>query len=132
MITLGRLLLANWKLIAIAAAVAGAFFYVKHLERRADAAGYARSQAEYAAAAELQRETNRARANGAEVKQATQTVYRDRYITKSVKEIQYVTRELASCPVPPAAVRLLNDAAKCASEDRPTSCGADSGVRAPG
>lgn len=132
MITFGRLLLANWKLIAVVAALAGAFFYVKHLERRADAAGYARSQAEYAAAAELQRETNRGRAHDAEVKQANQTVYRDRFITKTVKEIQYVTRELASCPVPPAAVRLLNDAAKCASEDRPAACGSDDGVRPAG
>lgn len=132
MIALGRLLLANWKLIAIAAVVAGAFFYVKHLERQADAAGYARSQAEYAAAAELQRESNRGRAHGAEVKEAAQTVYRTRYITRTVKEIERVTSDLATCPVPPAAVQLLNDAAKCASEDRPASCGADDGVPAPG
>lgn len=132
MIALGRLLLANWKLIACAAALAGAFFYVKHLERRADAAGYARSQGEYAAAAELQRESNRGRAHGAEVKEATQTVYRTRYITRTVKEIERVTSDLASCPVPPAAVQLLNDAAKCASEDRSAACGADGGVLAPG
>lgn len=132
MIAAGRLLLANWKLVLVAALLAAAFFYVRHLEREADAAGYARSQAEYAAAAELQRESNRGRAHQAEVKEAAQTVYRDRYITKTVKEIQYVTREMASCPVSPAAVRLLNDAAKCASEDRPASCGADGTVRPAG
>lgn len=132
MIALGRLLLANWKLVAVAAALAGAFFYVKHLERKADAAGYARSQAEYAAAAELQRETNRGRARGAEVKEAAQAVYRTRYITRTAKEVDRVTSNLAFCPVPPAAVQLLNDAAKCASEDRPAACGADSGVPAPG
>lgn len=125
MITLGRLLLANWKLVAVVAALAGAFFSFKYLERRADAAGYARSQAEYAAAAELQRETNRGRAHGAEVKEAAQTVYRTRYINRIVKEMERVTSDLAPCPVPPAAVRLLNDAAKCASEDRPAACGAD-------
>lgn len=121
-----------WLAVACAALLAGAVFWVQHLERQADAAGYARSQAEYAAAAELQRESNRGRAHQAEVKEAAQTVYRDRYITRTVKEIEYVTQDLAACPVPPAAVRLLNDAAKCASEDRPASCGADGGVRPAG
>lgn len=115
----------TWLAVACAALLAGAVFWVQHLERQADAAGYARSQAEYAAAAELQRESNRGRAHLVEVKEAAQTVYRDRYITRIVKEIEYVTQDLAACPVPPAAVRLLNDAAKCASEDRPASCGAD-------
>jgi len=131
-IAFGRLLLANWKLMAVAVALAGIFFYVKHLERQADAAGYGRSQAEYAAAADLQREINRGRAHGAEVKEAVQTVYRTRYITRTVKEIERGTTDLASCPVPPAAVQLLNDAAKCASEDRPSACGADGDVPAPG
>lgn len=121
-----------WLAVACAALLAGAVFWVQHLERQADAAGYARSQAEYASAAELQRESNRGRAHQAEVKEAAQTVYRDRYITRTVKEIEYVTQNLAACPVPPAAVRMLNDAAKCASEDRPASCGADGGVRSAG
>ncbi|MBB1601902.1 hypothetical protein [Variovorax sp. UMC13] len=127
-----RALLVNWKLLLIVVLLAAAFFYVQHLERSADSAGYARSQAEYAAAAELQRESNRGRAHQAEVKEAAQTVYRDRYITRTVKEIEYVTQDLAACPVPPAAVRMLNDAAKCASEDRPASCGAHGGVRSAG
>ena len=132
MIAAGRMLLANWKILLVAVLLAAAFLYVRHLERAADAAGYARSQAEYAAAAELQRESNRGRAHQAEVKEAAQTVYRDRYITRTVKEIEYVTQDLAACPVPPAAVRMLNDAAKCASEDRPASCGADGGLRPAG
>lgn len=93
-----------------------------------DKAGYVRAQTEYQAAAEFQRESNRGRARAAEEKQATQTVYRDRYITRIVKEIDRASQDLARCPVPPAAVRLLNDAAKCAGEDRPPSCGVDDSV----
>lgn len=93
-----------------------------------DKAGYVRAQAEYQAAAELQRESNRGRARGAEEKQATQTVYRDRYITLKSKEIDHAAQSLASCPLPPAVGRLLNDASRCADEDRPASCGAGDGL----
>lgn len=72
-----------------------------------------------------QREANRGRAVEVEERIVTQTVYRDRYITKTAKEIERVTQPLASCPVPADAVRLFNDAARCAREDRPASCGAD-------
>lgn len=95
-----------------------------------DKAGYSRAQAEYQAAAELQRETNRGRARVAEEKQATQTVYRDRYITRIVKEIDHAAQDLDRCPVPAGAVRLLNDAAQCASEDRCPTGGAGDGVPA--
>lgn len=101
------------------------------LWHNADRAGYARSQAEYQAAAELQRETNRGRARQAEEKQAVQTVYRDRFIIRTVKEIDHAAQDLARCPVPVAAVRLFNAAARCASEDRPASCGAGDGVPTP-
>jgi hypothetical protein len=80
-------------------------------------------------ATELQRESNRGRAAEVEQRVVVQTVYRDRFITKTVKEIERVTEPMASCFVPPAAVRLLNDAARCAREDRPAACGADDGVR---
>jgi hypothetical protein len=93
-----------------------------------DKAGYARAQAEYQAAAELRRESNRGRSRAAEEKQAVQTVYRDRYITRKGKEIDHAAKDLARCPVPPAAIGLLNDAAKCADEDRPASCGAGDGL----
>lgn len=91
------------------------------MERAADAAGYARSQADYAAAAVLQRESNRGSAHQAAVKEAAQAVYRDRYITRTVNEIEYVTRDLAACPVLPVDVRLLNDAAKFPSGNRPAA-----------
>jgi hypothetical protein len=116
------------KLVAaglIALALIAGFWKLWHT---ADKAGYVRAQAEYQAAAELQRESNRGRARGAEEKQAVQTVYRDRYITRIVKEIDHAAQSLASCPLPPAVGRLLNDAARCADEDRPASCGAGDGL----
>ncbi|RCW73794.1 hypothetical protein [Pseudorhodoferax soli] len=79
-------------------------------------------------ATELQRESNRGRAATVEERVVVQTVYRDRFITKTVKEIERVTQPMAACPVPADAVRLLNDAARCAREDRPAACGADDAV----
>lgn len=93
-----------------------------------DKAGYTRAQAEYQAAAELRRETNRGLARAAEEKQAVQTVYRDRYITRTVKELDHAAQDLARCRVPVPAVRMFNDAARCADEDRPASCGVGDGV----
>lgn len=82
--------------------------------------------------AEERREINRATARQAEQQQATQTVYRDRYITQTITEIRHVTNPLAACPVPPAAVRMLNDAARCAGADRSAACGAGDAVPGPG
>lgn len=111
--------------VVLLAALAGSHWYAyssgaDKVQARFDAHVVA---AEKAAAA--QRETNRTRAVEVEERIVTQTVYRDRFITKTVKEIERVTEPLASCPVPADAVRLLNDAAQCAREDRPASCGAD-------
>lgn len=110
--------------LLVLALVAGAW----KVHHAIDKAGYTRAQAEYQAAAEMQRESNRGNARQAEEKQATQTVYRDRYIIRIVKEIDHAAQSLASCPVPPAVGRLLNDAARCADEDRPASCGAGDGL----
>ncbi len=104
---------------------------VWRLQVKADAAGYERAQQEYQAAAELQREGNRNRTRQVEEKQATQTIYRDRFITQTITEIRHAAAPLASCPVPDAAVGLLNRAAECAREDRPASCGAGDGLRNP-
>lgn len=104
---------------------------VWRLQVKADARGYARAQQEYQAAAELQREGNRGRARQAEEKQAVQTVYRDRFITQTITEIRHAAAPMASCPVPDAAIGLLNRASECAREDRPASCGAGDGVRNP-
>jgi hypothetical protein len=104
--------------LIVLALVAG-FWKVWHT---ADRGGYERSQAEYQARAELQRETNRGRARVAEEKHAARTVYRDRFITNTVKEIRDVPSDGTGCLVAPRVVRLLNDAAACAREDRPGAC----------
>lgn len=83
-------------------------------------------------AAELQRETNRGAAREAEVQYVERTVYRDKFITKIETEIRHVAAPLASCPLPDGLVRMLNDAAACAAEDRPATCGAGDGMRPPG
>lgn len=122
--------LANWKLIGVAAlavALAAVAWKVYHA---IDKAGYVRAQAEYQAAAEFQRESNRGRSRVAEEKQAAQTVYRDRYITRTTKELDHAAQDLDRCPLPSRAIRLLNDAAKCANEDRCPASGAGDGVPA--
>lgn len=102
------------------------------LHQRAQTAQARQSLSDYQLASErateLQREGNRGRAAEVEQRVGIQTVYRDRFITKTVKEIERVTEPLASCPVPADAIRLLNDASRCAREDRSASCGADSSV----
>ena len=119
------------KLVAlgvIALALVAGFWKLWHT---ADRSGYERSQAEYQARAELQRETNRGRARVAEEKHAAQAVYRDRFITKTVKEIRDVPTDGTGCLVAPRVVRLLNDAAACAREDRPSACSVHESVPAP-
>lgn len=105
------------------------------LHQRAQTAQARQALAEYQLASEqateLQRESNRGRAATVEERVVVQTVYRDRFITMTVKEIERVTQPMASCPVPPDAVRLLNDAASCAREDRPSACGVDDPVPSP-
>ncbi len=123
--------LGVWRLAIYAAVVAAIVATGWRIHHNIDQAGYDRAQAEYQAAAELQREANRGRSREAEQKQALQTVYRDRFITNTVKEIQYVTQNLAACVLSPGAVGMLNDAARCAGEDRPAACGAGDGLPAP-
>lgn len=114
--------------MVLLAAMAGSHWYAyssgaDKVQARFDAHVVA---AEKAAAA--QRETNRTRAVEVEERIVTQTVYRDRFITKTVKEIEYVAQPLAACPVPAELGRLLNSVARCAREDRSASCGADGSV----
>lgn len=116
------------KLVALGLVLLAMAAGVWKVLHNADRAGYARAQAEYQARAELQREVNRGRAGDAERKEAAQTVVRTRYITRIVKELDHAAQDLASCPLPPAVGRLLNDAAACAREDRPASCGAGDGL----
>jgi len=119
------------KLVAIgliALALIAGFWRLWHT---ADKAGYQRAQAEYQAAAELQRETNRGRARQAEEKEAARTVYITRYIDRATKEVRNATKSLDACPITAEPRRMFNDAARCTDEDRPASCGAGHSLPAP-
>lgn len=127
-------LVPRWLLLALLAAalVLVGVERTQVLKARADTAGARQALADYRLAseqqAERQREVNRGRATGAEVRYVTQTVYRDRIITKTLKELPNAAAPLAACPVPADAVRLLNAAAACAREDRSAACQPDDGV----
>lgn len=113
------------KLVAlglIALALAAGVWKLWHT---ADKAGYERSQREYQAAAEKQREANRFTAHAAEKKESARVVYRDRVITKTITEVRDASAPLASCPLPADTIRLLNDAAQRARENRSTPGSAD-------
>ena len=112
----------------VAIAVAGYFWWAHRVEEKALVAERARVEHQ----AEVQRTANRSRSYDAEQRQAAQTVYRDKFITKTLTEIRYVTQNLSACVLDPAAVRMLNDTAKCTSEDRPASCATGDTMRAPG
>lgn len=66
----------------------------------------------------LERDLQRA----AELKYIVQEPVREKYITQTVKEIAYVTTNLAQCTLTQPAIQLLNAASSCASEDRAASC----------
>lgn len=108
--------------------VAGYFWWSHRVETKAVEVERARVEHQ----AEVQRTANRSRSYDAEQRQAVQTVYRDKFITKTLTEIRYVTQNLAACVLEPAAVRMLNDTAECTSEERPASCGAGDAVPSPG
>lgn len=110
------------------AAVAGYFWWAHQVETKALEGERARVEHQ----AELQRTANRSRSYEAEQRHAGQTVIREKFITKTLTEIRYVTQNLAACVLEPAAIRMLHDAAKCASEDRPASCPVGDAVRPPG
>lgn len=110
------------------AAVAGYFWWTHQVETKALEGERARVEHQ----AEVQRTANRSRSYDAESRQAAKTVYRDKFITKTLTEIRYVTQNLAACVLEPAAVRMLNDAAECASTDRSAACPAGNAVRPPG
>lgn len=99
--------------LAMAAAIGGYLLWERRTEQRAAAAERDRIEA----MADLQREANRSRSRDVERSQAERAVFRDRFITETIVEIRHAAAPLAACPVPDAAVRLLNDAANCAAHD---------------
>lgn len=98
----------------------------------ADKAGYQRAQAEAQALATAQAQRNLELQRAAERRYTVVAEVREKVITNTITEIRHATANLAACPVPVPAVRLLNHAAKCASSDSSAACGPGDGLRAPG
>lgn len=108
-------ILHRFILVGVLVAVAvGACAWWQH---RTEQRGAMQERARLEAQSDLQREANRGRMRDIEASYTARTVYRDRFITKVITEIHDAAAPLASCPVPDAAVGLLNDAANCAAHD---------------
>lgn len=110
------------KLVALALIVGAILAGVWKLWHTADKAGYERSQHEYQAAAEKQREGNRVTAARAEKKEATRIVYRDRYFATTSKEFENATKNLDSCHLGADVVRMLGDAVICSRSGESAEC----------
>ncbi|PZQ77927.1 MAG: hypothetical protein DI563_01860 [Variovorax paradoxus] len=78
--------------------------------------------------AETQRQANRSRSQSAEQAQAQREPARTVYITKTIERVRDATAPLASCALPDAAIRVLNDARECARQGRSPSCAPDHAV----
>lgn len=127
-------LLLNWRLwaaigLAAVLAFAGVNIYRKgehSVQVKWDAANVATERA-----AQEQAARNRDLQRQAEINYVVKREAQDRYIVTTVKEIHEAAAPLATCPVPPDVVRLLNGANHCASGDSPAACGADGQVPGP-
>lgn len=88
--------------------------------------GYDRAQAESAQAMRIQQDRMRELARAAELRYTVARQGQDRFFVTTIKEIAHAAAPLASCPVPADAIRLLNNAARCARGDPgATGCAAD-------
>ena len=112
-------------LALVAALLGGYFWWESHVEKR----GALEERARGEHAAEMQRTANRSRSQDIERAQGARTVYRDRFIDRTIIEVRHAAQNLASCPLTPDTVRLLNAAAECARNDRSAACGPDGAVR---
>lgn len=91
--------------------------------------GYDRRAAEDKAAADAQTERIRELSRAAETRYTVAAGVRERVITRTITEIRNATTSLATCPVGADAVRLLNDASRCARDD--SACAGESGGAVP-
>lgn len=121
---LARFVLAG---CVVLAGIAGWWRLTAHYESR----GYARAQAEGRAAADVQAQRIRDLQRASEIRYTVAAEARDRFIVTTVKEIHRETAHLDACPVGPAAVRMLNDAAACSRQDRSTACSPEQPLRDP-
>ncbi len=110
--------------LAAAAAVAGYLWW----EQRTEQAGAQAERARQDHLAEQQRMQNRSRARDAELRLSARQQVVEHYFVITEKEFVHATTDLASCPLPEPARRLLNDAAQCAREGGPAACGGDAGL----
>lgn len=108
--------LLGWGLAALA--VWGAV-HVWQMRLRQE--GYDRAAQAYAAEADAQASRNRARARAAEVRYIERERVRVEYFEQAKTEVHDATADLARCVLNDGAVRLLNDAAARAREDRPAA-----------
>lgn len=114
------------RLLIAAALVAGAIAGWWRLTAHYEAAGYRRAQAEAQALASAQAARIRDLQRAAELRYTVAAEARDRFIVTTVKEVRHVAAHLDSCPVGPAVVSLLNNAAACARGA--AACGPDQPV----
>lgn len=112
--------------LAVVAALLGGYLW---WENRVEKRGALEERARGEHAAEMQRTANRSRSQDLERGQSERTVYRDRFIDRTIIEVRDAAPNLDACLLNPDTVRLLNDAAKCARDDRPSACGVDGALR---
>lgn len=118
-----------WRLIGLVALLAATVAGYAWWQHRAEQRGAQAERDRLEAVADLQREANRGRARDVEQAHAARTIYRDRFISQTITEVRHAAAPLAHCPVPADVGRLLNAAAECAREDRPTACAAGESMR---
>lgn len=116
------------RLLIAAALVLGAIAGWWRLTAHYEATGYRRAQAEAEARALAAAQADRIRdlQRAAELRYTVAAETRERFIVTTVKEVRHVAAHLDSCPLGPAAVGLLNDAAACARGA--AACGPDQPV----
>lgn len=115
----------GWVLVACVAVFAGYRVWENHVEKR----GALEERARGEHAAEMQRTANRSRSQDIERGQGERTIYRDRFIDRTIIEVRDATQNLAACPLNGDTVRLLNAAAECARNDRSAACDLDGALR---
>lgn len=110
---------------AVAGAVAAYAWWAGELREE----GRAEVRAEMAAAVAAQEARNRELQRAAEKRYVVAAEIRERVIVETIVEVRHAAQDLAACPVPDRARRLLNDAAACARDGSAAACGADQPVR---
>lgn len=118
----------RWLLIlGIVAAVAiGAPILKARYDAGQQRIGYDKRAKEDKDAANEQAARMRELTRAAELRYTVAREGQDRFFVTTIKEIDHAAAPLATCPVPPDAIRLLNNAARCARGDPgATGCAAD-------